>query len=73
MRETSHIETESMAVMRGEGEGAALRKACKDFDAWWERNFKPTVIANIFQFNAPEFDLRLKNIARLAYLEGKRL
>lgn len=66
----SNLETETMAVMRGEPPGAAMRLACQDFEKFWQ-----DALQNQFEgrFVNKVVEARCKDIARIAYLEGRGL
>lgn len=66
----SNIETESLAVMRGEPPGAAVRKACEDFEKFWQEAIKSQPRGRFINL---ELEESCKGIARLAFLEGRRL
>lgn len=66
----SHLEIEQTALMRGEPGGAAFRKACEEFEQWWQAgcaHLSPS------EKSHPEVEAACKRIARLAFLEGKGL
>lgn len=67
---TSNIAIETEAVMRGEPAGAAVRKACEDFERFWNEGVKNQPRGHFLNLEVEE---TCKVIARLAYLEGRRL
>jgi hypothetical protein len=56
--------------MKGESSGAAFRKACQEFEVWWATAVKRLPAHEAWN---PNIEPLTKNIARLAFLEGRGL
>lgn len=65
---TSNIDREQSAIMRGEPTGAAMRLACQDFEKFWSESVKNQPRGKFINL---EIEERCKNIARIAFLEGR--
>ena len=66
----SHIENETMAIMLSEPHGAAMRKACEEFERFWESGVKNQPRG---RFINVEIEEQCKKIARMAWLEARGL
>jgi hypothetical protein len=66
----SSIERETLALMRREPPGAAMRHACEDFEKFWASAIAGQPRGKLVN---PEVEETCKRIARLAFLEGKGL
>ena len=66
----SQIETEIMAIMRGEKPGRAMRKACEEFEHWWSEGVKGQPRGRFINLAVED---QCKKISRLAWLEAKGL